>query len=90
MSDPPAGLATGGRARIHQRTDSKPTITTRPAGHTAGLGERDDYDDRRGQRRRPWTLTQIAMLIVAVLLALPPVAIVQYWGLILLLGGMQH
>ena len=52
--------------------------------------ERADYAEHEPRRRRPWTLIQIALLIVIVLLSLPIAGMVLLLLALLLLGGMQH
>lgn len=52
--------------------------------------ERADYDDQPGRRRRPWTLTQIAILIVIVLLSLPLLLVAVFILGIILSGGMHY
>jgi hypothetical protein len=56
--------------------------------------ERADYTDydsvRRELRRRPWTLAQVAVLILIVVLCLPLAFLALFAAALVLSGGMQH
>ena len=55
--------------------------------------ERADYTDYESvcrDRPRPWTLAQIAVLVLIVLLCLPLALLALFAAALILSGGMQH
>jgi len=66
--------------------------STDPPGKNSGMDqERLDYADSIPTApRRPWTLVQIAVLVVIVLLCLPLTFVALFAAALILSGGMQH